>query len=241
MDARQLVCETLVKQLREKAERLEKLMAVPAQLARVAEGMAADVVAEAAGALGALENAISGMAALDIGLDEFKNAIAAMLDCPYFSGPPLGSKLAEAYDLLNDGQGLPDELMGALIGAIQDRLGGRSPADVLGSTVLGTFSKINGMYQDAVSRSGIPDAVRAVRELERCVSRQCAGFAPLPKSSGDILASAGVAFDEASGKVSAAIDRAADLPADVKEGLGDVAARVGQCADSLKNISLQVT
>ena len=211
-------CEAALAGLKGVAEQLDKALQMPRKLMQMAKRLiekpfddAQRAVDSALSVLDEINSMINDVLSGPMGaIGELRNALQKMLDCPFIADLPIAKTAASLLDAMRDG--LPYE---DLLNSFKSQLSQAASEQInkAKEQPLNALNNLQKLYDDMLQRGGVADLIRQVDNLYKCVEAACnmaevAGR--LPKKASEFLGSINGVIDETTGKLSAAVVKAAN-------------------------------
>ena len=145
-------------------------------------------------------------------LDELRQAMAPVLDCPCMADTEIGKLAAAIIDAINQDSPI-DELLQEFKNECASTA--KEALDHARETPTESLNNLRNAYDSALKRSGIDELVSNMKKLEQCVEQLCAAYdhlSRIPQKVEDTLKNAGAMWDTATGTVKQiAVETTTDL------------------------------
>ena len=211
-------CESALSALKGIADTVDKALKAPKQLMAMAKNLierpfadAQRAVEAALGVIDGISDAIDNVLRGAMGpLSELKAALQKMLDCPFVADMPIAKTAAALLDAIENGldyRSLLSQFKGELSNAAREQI------NAVKDQPLAAIDNLQKLYDDMLQRSNIAGLLQQMNNIMQCVEAACNMLQVakrLPKTPGEILTSINGVIDQTTGKLSAAVVKAAN-------------------------------
>lgn len=203
-------CSQIIAEYYAAKQRLMEYLAIPLAMVDAAErlvskavGSAADLLADA---LGLVDGSI-----FTLPLADMISSLYRLLDCIAIASSSMGSTIAAAIDSLEDGLGLPEEMVDLLKSQAGNYMG--DAMDSVTATPYGKLAELDGKYRDLMNNSAVTGAMSTLQAIEQCLEELCEGYDTGEFSYANIKERVGAGVDNT---VTGVTDAVKGVPENVK-------------------------